>query len=134
MSSIEVAYQWRPGNGGFSTGLLVAIPNAGPPLDWSRVFARLRTGAGEGKVDPKALDPEAFGRLIVEEGGAGRRAEAEREPQRAPRLAFEAVACLDLERAGAVKSALDALAVALGSQDSKRRCRTCAAPAPLASR
>lgn len=119
MAGVEIAYQWRPDNGGFSTRTLVAIPNAGPPLDWARVFARLRSGGGEGTVDPASLDGAAFGKLIVEEGGLGRRLRAEREPRLAEHLAHEAVTCLDLDRAAAVKRAVDALAVALAAADTK---------------
>jgi clostripain len=46
MGGVEIAYQWRPGNGAFHTKVLVAIPNAGPAMDWSRVFAHLGRSAG----------------------------------------------------------------------------------------
>jgi clostripain len=116
MGGVEVAYQWRPGTGGFSTHYLVSIPNAGPPLDWERVFARLRTGApGAGQVDPATLTPEAFGALIVEEGGLGRLAAAEREPRRAAHLRTESVRCCDLTKVEEVKVAVDAFAVALAA-------------------
>ena len=105
MGGIEIGYQWRPGNGGFSTRYLVAIPNAGPPLDWSRVFARLREQPG--------LEPEALGQLTVSEGGLGREALAAEQPRLAGRLSYEAVACYDLAQAAAVKQAVDALAVQL---------------------
>ena len=45
MGGIEICYQWRPGNGGFSAGVLLGIPNAGPPLDWDRAFRRIRSRA-----------------------------------------------------------------------------------------
>ena len=78
MAGIEIAYQWRPGNGGFSADVLVAIPNAGPPLDWDRAFARIRSpghplaipassNATENKVvDPARMTAEDFGRLVVD--------------------------------------------------------------------
>jgi clostripain len=128
MAGIEIAYQWRPGNGGFATRTLVAIPNAGPPLDWGRVFARVRTAGDASTFAPAKLDGAAFGRLIVDEGGAGRRAAAEREPARAPRLAHEAVTCLDLTVADAVKRAVDALAVRLAAADSKAACAEARGP------
>ena len=43
MGGLEIAYQWRPGPGRFGADVLVAIPNAGPPLDWDRAFARIRS-------------------------------------------------------------------------------------------
>jgi clostripain len=122
MAAVEIAYQWRPGNGGFATRMLVAIPNAGPPLDWGRVFARLRSDGSDGTFAPCKLDAAAFGRLIVDEGGAGRRAAAERNPARAGRLAHEAVTCLDLGKADAVKRAVDALAVTLAAGDTEAVC------------
>jgi clostripain len=66
MAGIEIAYEWRPGNGGFSADVLVAIPNAGPPLDWDRAFARVRSGGhaseAEGALLTKYLS-QGVGRL-----------------------------------------------------------------------
>jgi clostripain len=108
MGGIEIAYQWRPGNGAFHTDVLMAIPNAGPAMDWSRVFARL--GRRAGRVDPATLSPQDFGRLIVEQGAAGRRAAGEEH---------EAIACYDLIQAAEVKEAVDALAVELARTGAK---------------
>jgi hypothetical protein len=123
MGGIEVAYQWRPGNGGVATRWPCAIPNAGPALDWDRMFARLRSpgraAAGGDAVDPATLTPEAFGRLIVEEGGRGRQAAAAASPQRARALGHESVACYDLAKVEPAKMAIDALAVALAKGDTK---------------
>src|SRR5262247_1069326 len=82
MGGIEIAYQWRPGNGSFEADVLVAIPNAGPPLDWDRAFARIRT-PGHGSpiaqvVDPATMTAADFGRLVIEEGRLGREASAKR--------------------------------------------------------
>ncbi|MCI0585721.1 MAG: clostripain-related cysteine peptidase [Planctomycetes bacterium] len=115
MAGVEIAYQWRPGNGGFSTKALVAIPNAGPPLAWSRVFARLRASGsqaenGPGPIDPAKLSGADFGRLIVEEGGAARLEAGEER---------EAVGCYDLTKVEAVKRAVDALAVELARSDAR---------------
>ena len=49
MGGVEIGYQWRPGTGKFSAKTLVAIPNSGPALDWSRVFARMRSAARNGR-------------------------------------------------------------------------------------
>jgi clostripain len=131
MGGVEIAYQWRPDNGGFSTQHLVAIPNAGPPLDWDRVFRRLRTGSADAaSIDPATLTPASFGELIVAEGGNGRRAHAERNPRAAARLGFEAVACYDLARATAVKESVDALAVALAARDTQAACADVRGPGP----
>jgi clostripain len=119
MGGIEIAYQWRPGNGGFEADVLLAIPNAGPPLDWDRVFARIRTPGHEAKKGP-ALDPAAmsaadFGRLVIEEGQRGRQA----SEKRARHAIQEAAGCYDLHAAGDVKKAVDALSVELARAQAK---------------
>jgi len=124
MAGIEIAYQWRPGNGGFSADVLVAIPNAGPPLDWDRAFARIRsdghaTTAGAEAVDPATMTAEAFGRLVIEEGFAGRKAMLKRHPGAREHLEHEAAGCYDLSKVAGAKKAIDELAVALAISDSK---------------
>jgi clostripain len=121
MAGIEIAYQWRPGNGGFSANTLVAIPNAGPPLDWNRAFARIRspghaTTAEGPTLDPAVMTAEDFGRLVIEEGEKGRREAAKRRPER---VAHEAAACYDLHAAEDVKRAVDAFVVALAHANAK---------------
>ncbi|HEU4418277.1 MAG TPA: clostripain-related cysteine peptidase [Planctomycetota bacterium] len=132
MGGIEIAYQWRPGNGGFATRYLVAIPNAGPPLDWDRVFTRVHAGTGKGAVAPADLTPAGFAQLIVEEGGLGRKATAAAGGRRAQAMAHEAVAAYDLERAAAVKKAMDAMAVQLaaGGANAKAICARLRGPGP----
>jgi hypothetical protein len=60
MGGVEIAYQWRPGTAASRPGL-VAIPNAGPPLDWDRIsiacMRRLRRREGASDVDPALLTP-----------------------------------------------------------------------------
>lgn len=135
MGGIEIAYQWRPGNGGFSAEVLVAIPNAGNPLDWDRALARIRsTGhatTAEGAVlDPSEMTAADFGRLVIEEGHAGRRAGLERFMQHSPEIARQALAtghdhlreaagCYDLRAAARAKKAIDALAVQLAAEDAR---------------
>ncbi len=119
MGGIEIAYQWRPGNGGFEADVLLAIPNAGPPLDWDRVFARIRTPGHEAKKGP-ALDPTTmsaadFGKLVIKEGRLGR----EDSEKRAKRASRESAGCYDLRAAGDVKKAVDALSVELGRSKAK---------------
>ena len=131
MAGIEIAYEWRPGNGGFSADVLVAIPNAGIPLDWDRAFWRIRseghaTSARGAALDPATMSASDFGRLVVEEGYAGRRAwvDAARDSGRYdlddPAVlemlldkVREAAGCFDLARAADVKRAVDELASAL---------------------
>ena len=135
MGGIEIAYQWRPGNGGFSAEVLVAIPNAGAPLDWDRAMARIRSPGHDTSADGEVLDPASmtaadFGRLVIEEGYAGRRAMFARmlreSPEAvleavtsAPHLLREAAACYDLTVAARVKEAIDALTVRLAEAEAK---------------
>lgn len=122
MGGIEAAYQWRPGNGAFSTEVLVAIPNAGPPLDWHRAFERIRSPghaspAPEPHLDPAAMSAADFGKLLIEEGARGRREAARERPER---VRHEAAGCYDLRAAEAAKKALDAFAVALATTSGKQ--------------
>lgn len=123
MGGIEIAYEWRPSTTGrFAADVLVAIPNAGPPLDWDRAFARIRspghaTKASGATFDPRTLTAEDFGKLVVEEGERGRREIAARNPGR---VDHESAACYDLRAAESVKSAVDALALTLVKGDAKQ--------------
>jgi uncharacterized protein (TIGR03067 family) len=119
MGGIEVAYQWRPGNGRFEAEVLVAIPNAGPPLDWDRAFRRIRS-PGHAAIGGEALDPAQmtaadFGKLVIEEGLRGRQASEESGRRRSR----ESAGCYDLREAAEVKKAVDALATALSKTESK---------------
>src|SRR5262249_8580882 len=135
----EIAYEWRPAAGGekprFGADVLVAIPNAGPPLDWDRAFARIRSkGHVASPLQPPFLDPESmtaadFGKLVMEEGKKGREFAAERRPER---VKHESAGCYDLRQAAAVKQAVDALAVALAANpDAKDYFMEMRGPGPI---
>jgi clostripain len=119
MGGAEIAYQWRPGNGRFEADVLLAIPNAGPPLDWHRAFNRIRSPGhdpiGGPAVDLAKMTAVDFGKLVIEEGHRGRQAFQKMNG----RGTKEAAGCYDLRKAGEVKKAVDALAVALSKSDSK---------------
>ncbi len=133
MGGMEIAYQWRPGNGGFSAEILVAIPNAGIPLDWDRAFARIRSKDHATRAQGFVLDPETmsaadFGRLVIEEGHAGRRYWVERAKSSGmyditdPAVldhAREAAGCYDLVATEGAKRAIDRLARALAQADAR---------------
>ena len=126
MAGIEIAYQWRPGNGGFSADVLVAIPNAGPPLDWNRAFARIRssghaapaapTGA---TLDPAKMSAADFGRLVIEEGERGRLEHIRAHPE-GKSACYESAGVFDLAAALPVKREVDALAVGLARTNAKQ--------------
>jgi clostripain len=126
MGGIEISYQWRPAAKGekprFGADVLLAIPNAGPPLDWDRAFARIRSpGHTQSPLSGPFLDPSTmtaadFGKLVIEEGQRGRELARKERPER---VAHEAAGCYDLRQAAAVKRAIDAMAVALAAGDNK---------------
>jgi clostripain len=119
MGGIEIAYQWRPGTGGFETDVLLAIPNAGPPLDWDRAFARIRTPGHESRsgvaLNPETMTAVDFGKLIIAEGHLGRQA-AEKAGRH---VAQESAGLYDLRQAEGVKTAVDALSVELAKADAR---------------
>src|SRR5215510_2815384 len=119
MGGIEIAYQWRPGNGNFEADVLVAIPNAGPPLDWDRAFSRIRSPGhattGGTALDPAKMTAADFGKLVIEEGYRGR--QVYEKP--GGRGSKESAGCYDLRKAGEVKKAVDAFAMALAKSQSK---------------
>jgi len=127
MGGIEISYQWRPAAVGeaprFGADVLVAIPNAGPPLDWDRAFARIRSkGHTASPLQPPFLDPATmtaadFGKLVMEEGQRGRELAKARRPER---VAHEAAGCYDLHKARDVKQTLDALAVTLAAHPDEK--------------
>jgi clostripain len=140
MAGVEIAYQWRPRAGAFGADVLLAIPNAGPPLDWQRAFARLRSPGrapavvpgedGPGvAVDPASMDAAAFGALIVEEGERGRR----RSLRERGRGAHESAGAFDLRRMEAVKRAFDALAVELARGGERETFLEMRGPGPIGS-
>ena len=119
MGGLEIAYQWRPGTGRFGADVLLAIPNAGPPLDWHRAFGRIRSPGhapqGGPAVDPTQMTAADFGKLVIEEGRKGR----EEADKRRGRPSREAAGCYDLHKAADVKKAVDALAMALAKAEAK---------------
>ena len=120
MGGIEIAYQWRPDSGRFGADVLLAIPNAGPPLDWDRAFARIRspghaTEASAPPIDPATMSALDFGKLVIEEGERGRRTAGGRRNENS----HEAAACYDLSRSESVKQAVDEMARALATSNAR---------------
>jgi clostripain len=133
MGGVEIAYEWRPEAGRFGADVLLAIPNAGPPLDWDRAFARIRTPghasvAATPHLDPVKMTATDFGALVIEEGKRGRELVT---GERAERVKHEAAGCYDLRRVADVKRAVDALAVALAASDSKQVFCEMRGPGPI---
>lgn len=107
--AIENAYQLRPGNGRFSTKAMVATPPISSPAPMRQILKE--TGIlgriAEGKELP--LDGVSFGQIVV-------RVTQERLGDSEPR---ESWGCYDLTAVETVKLAVDRLAVALASEESK---------------
>jgi clostripain len=118
MGGIEIGYEWRPAKGRFGAEVLLAIPNAGPPLDWDRAFARIRSpghasSAAAPFLDPARMSAQDFGRLVIREGQLGRAAAHGRG------AAEEAAACYDLRAAPDVKRAVDTLSTVLSASNAR---------------
>ena len=134
MGGIEISYQWRPGPGRFGADVLLAIPNAGPPLDWDRAFARIRSPGHAASplpgpyLDPTKMSAADFGKLVIEEGKKGRELMDKARPGRG---AHEAAGAYDLTRAADVKRALDGLAVALAGEDAREVFMEMRGPGPI---
>jgi clostripain len=134
MGGIEIAYQWRPEPGRFGADVLLAIPNAGPPLDWDRAFARIRSPGHSASplagpyLEPAKMTAADFGKLVIEEGKKGRELAAKARPER---FVHEAAGAYDLRQAAGVKRALDTLAVALASEDSREVFMEMRGPGPI---
>lgn len=129
MGGIEIAYQWRPGNGGFEADVLLAIPNAGPPLDWHRAFERIRSAghdspSGRPPLDPAELTAADFGRLVIEEGYRGRQRGGGAGPSP------EAAGCYDLAAAADVKRTVDSFGRTLAASDSRAAFLALRGPGP----
>ncbi len=121
MGGIEIGYEWRPGKGRFGTEILLAIPNAGPPLDWDRAFARIRTPGHASRAEAPYLDPAQmtatdFGQLVIQEGQRGREAARERGGEGAE----EAAACYDLRASADVKRTVDTLSRVLATSNARK--------------
>jgi clostripain len=124
MAGVEIGYEWRPEQGRWGADVLVAIPNAGPPLDWDRAFARIRSKGHDASplpgphLDPATMTAADFGRLVIEEGRRGRELALRERPER---ISHEAAGCFDLRHAREAKQAIDAVAVALANDSRDAR-------------
>jgi len=122
MGSIEYAYQFRPGNGGFNAQVMVASP----PSEWgngwayTNILERIKSGGGDNGTtdsmmggnelyyDPASMTALQLGGIITEEQHDSTSSDS-----------TQALSCYDLSQAGAVKAAVDALARILASESKK---------------
>jgi clostripain len=118
MASIENFYQWRPGNGGFSTPLVIASAPSSESPDYGELVNRITAGkmkstardlvVGGNKVSyrPEELTPRVFATIVLSD-----LAESD---------ADKSWGMFDIGKAEALKKAFDELAVT-ASEDSKAR-------------
>jgi len=129
MGAVEVAYQYRPGNGGFYANAMVASP----PLEWGDgwkyddILKRIKAsgrdnkeidtvmGGGESNelyYDPATMTALQLGGIIVEEQYDSTSNSVRYEPT-------QALSCYDLTRVEEVKIAVDNLSIRLYFEDEK---------------
>lgn len=124
MGAAEVAYQYRPGNGGFQVDVMVASA----PLVWGdgfkydNIFKRLKAGAGstsetdltlkgkEQNFDPSTVTDLQLGALMVEE---------QRDSAEAAKTTDQVLSCFDLAKIEIVKNSVDQMAKSLWKENKK---------------
>lgn len=124
MGTAEVAYQYRPGNGGFQANVMVAsAPNVwGKGFDYKKIFSRLKSGRGNnGKVDltlggkelffnPSTVTDFQLGAIMVE---------AQRDSAESSKANDQVLSCFDLTKAESVKKSIDEMSRALWNENKK---------------
>ncbi|MCD3235289.1 clostripain-related cysteine peptidase, partial [Clostridium botulinum] len=115
MGTAEVAYQYRPDNGGFSAKTMIASSPVvwGPGFKYDNIFARIREdnitsneddltlGGKEKCFDPKTITNEQIGALFVEE---------QRDSVKAAGRNDQQLSCYDLSKVKDLKKSFDKLA------------------------
>ncbi|EDT83989.1 clostripain [Clostridium botulinum] len=124
MGTAEVAYQYRPGNGGFSADSMVASSPVvwGPGFQYDKIFSRIKAGGGislendltlggkEKNFDPATITNEQLGALFVEE---------QRDSTHAKGRYDQHLSFYDLNKVEAIKRSIDDLAVNLSNENKK---------------
>lgn len=122
MSSVEFAYQYRTGNGGFSANIMVASAPLETGYGWqyTNILKRLKSGGGNNGTadstaggyelyyDPATITAKQLGAIIVEEQRDSTVSDSS-----------QSLTCLDLSKVAAVKTAVDNLAIQLASESEK---------------
>ncbi len=135
MGSVEVAYQYRPGNSGFNADVMVASPPEvwGAGYSYNGILERIRSGEGysqqtdtvtgaeddfiyEKYYDPKTMTALELGGVIVEEQYDSLQEYIDIAPSQ---TTSQAMSCYDLSYIDEVKTAVDTLAVSLSTNNEK---------------
>ncbi|EJP6471995.1 clostripain [Clostridium botulinum] len=124
MGTAEVAYQFRPGNGGFSAdGIVASSPVVwGPGFQYDNILSRLQSGGGtsneddltlggkEKNFDPATVTNEQLGALFVEE---------QRDSTHAKGSYDQHLSFYDAAKVEDVKRSIDNLAINLSNENKK---------------
>lgn len=124
MGTAEVAYQYRPGNGGFQANVMVASAPVvwGNGYKYDNIFKRLKAGGGnngetdltlggkEQNFDPSTVTDLQLGGLMVEE---------QRDSVEAAKVNNQVLSCFDLTKIEAVKNSVDKMAISLWKENKK---------------
>ncbi|WP_027631633.1 clostripain [Clostridium hydrogeniformans] len=122
MGTSEVAYQYRPGNGGFEAKYMVASsPNVwGYGFKYDNIFSRIKSGGGsngetdltlggkEKYYDPATITPEELGAIMVEE-----------QRDSTTRVNNQQLSLYDLSKVQSMKNSLDSLCESLSTNNEK---------------
>ncbi|MEW8954998.1 clostripain [Clostridium sp.] len=122
MGNSEIAYQYRPGNGGFEAKYMVASsPNVwGYGFKYDKIFSRLQSGGGtngetdltlggeEKYFDPSTITTEELGALMIEE-----------QRDSATRVTNQQLSLYDLSKVKSMKDSLDSLSKSLSINNEK---------------
>lgn len=124
MGAAEVAYQYRPGNGGFQANVMVASAPVvwGEGFKYDSIFKRLKAGGGstsqtdltlkgkEQNFDPSTVTELQLGALMVEE---------QRDAAESARANDQVLSCFDLSKIEIVKNSVDKMATRLWEENKK---------------
>ena len=124
MGTAEVAYQYRPGNGGFSAASIAASSPVvwGPGFQYDNILSRIKSGGGssneddltlggkEKNFDPATITNEELGALFVEE---------QRDSTHARGRYDQHLSFYDSTKVETVKKSIDKLAVNLSNENKK---------------
>lgn len=123
MGNVEIAYQFRPGNGDFNAQVLVASAPNEHAYGWyyDEIFERIKNGTDNGTpdttvggsenyYDPATMTAEQFGSIIIEE---------HRDALFETYKMSESLSCFDLTRMDSVKNRIDELSRHLALENEK---------------
>ncbi len=119
MGGVEIAYQFRPGNGGFEAQVMVASGSTTYPWSYPDLVRRLFPEKVPADQPAFPETPIDLGNAIVDVLETHRHQTAARSERMKDRIAEESWGCYDLRQVEGVKKALDALARELVAEEAR---------------